>query len=298
MEKALKEHVIDSPIETTAYIHEQPIKSLGAEIVPVDLLEAQAEEVKASVVPIEYQGVRGTCMDERFRVGTRSGSPVEVRPSVPGGPDIYALAISELTGAFGDEESTGADRLSQTKTTLNRTKILSGGHDGCAANAAFPIWMGLIADKPELMKEYAQSQMGDFYNEEVANKVVANAQSVVAAGRYEGWQEAKLAEVLGEEAEEAIEVLGKVEHEALTFVRNKVDGTTVDQNKLYNSSIIGKGSFVVDEAYADDIEHALSGGPDAVSKKQLAEHAREFVIAALAQAVPNEELYQIDLMAA
>lgn len=298
MGRIANEYAVLDPAEIAIAIHEQPIKTNGAEVVALQQLENQAHQAIASLVPVDYETARGTCSDERFRKQLRNGQPTEPRPAVFGGPDIYGLAIAELTGYFeAENQESDVERAETVKRQLNRSGVKSGGHDGCAANALFAGWMELIATKSELA-EYAQSQLGDRYDASLAQEVVDYASSLVQSGRYAAWKESNLADVYGEEAAEAIEQLGPVNHEAVTLVRNKINGTTVDQTELYSRSQVGKGSFIFDDSYADKLEHILSSGPDAVRTKLLAEHAREFIIAALVVAVPNEELYQIDLLAA
>lgn len=284
-----RNHEAEAILADQAIIHEQPIKTAGGELVEPDRLRDQAEQALACRVPVDYHKVRGTCIDERFREGS------EPRPSVPGGPDIYALAVLELTGSFTDDEGSATKRLKAAQGIINRAGFPSGGHYLCAANGSFLGWNKIIAASPDLVRRYAHAQMGDRYRPELADQVVKNAIALVENGRYDEWQENCLTDVYGDEADEAMERLGDVPHGGWTFVRNKLAGTTVDQTPLYNRSVLGEGSFVMDDPYADDIEHALASGPDAVIKKQLAEHAREIILAAVAGAVPNQELYQIDL---
>jgi hypothetical protein len=280
-----------------ATINEAPIKTNGAEGVDPQLLQQQAEAATASLVPVDITKNRSTCLDERGRTSLRNGQPTEPRPSVLGGSNIEALAIAELTGYFPESDTSDANqRLGAVTDVINAAGLLSGGHEKCAANGSFWVWLKTIAETPEKVLPYAESEMGEKYQEDMAQTVVGFARAVIASGRYATWSEANLPEVLGEEESgEAIEVLLDVPHEGLTVVRNKIEGYTINQSKLYEESVLGKGSFVFDDWYAEKIEHALTAGPDATYKKQLAEHARELAIAAVAGAVPNEELYQITL---
>jgi len=279
------------------YIHDQPLKTRGAEIIAPELLVEHGQQVAACLTPIDYQAVRGTCMDERMRLRLRNGQPAEIRPSAPGGPNIYALGVSELIGLFDNSpDLTAEQRLSDVSDRLQKGKIKSGGHDDCRASAAFNDWMGLIAQHGDELKSVVKHQLGDRYDEEAASYVVGKANDVVSSAVYSAWHESALGRELGDEAGVAIEVTDNVPHRAKTFVRNKVDNTTIDQTRLYHISRVGEGSFVVDDPYVDDIEHVLSSGPDAAIKKVQAEHAREFIVAALVMALPNEELYQIDIV--
>ena len=270
-----------------------PIKTNGAERMAPELLARQAEAARACLVSVDYKLNRGTCGDERPR------EYPEPRPSVFGGPNVYALGVAELTGYFADDDqSSGEERLVRVTGQIEAGGFKSGGHKGCAANSGFGTWMRIIAEHPELMKDYARGQKGDAYNDTAMNVVIGYAQAVVASGRYDDWSEDVLARVLGDEADEAIETLIDVPHEGKTLVRNRTPNTTVDQTDLYGRSVVGKGSFVHDDPYADALEHVVTSGNDAARKKVEAEHAREVILAAVALAVPNEEIYQLELLPA
>ncbi len=292
-----------APVAARFDVLEAPIKTSGAEQVAHEQLEAQAQLAVGTLHNIYYTDVRGTCIDERRRIGLRSGEArVEPRPSVPGGPNIYGLAVAELTGYFEGERTTGEQRLSRVTGRLSDAGLRSGGHGGCAANAGFGTWMRTIADNPDYVKKYAALRFGEDFDPTIMDAVVNFARAAMTSGRYAGWDESKLVTVLGEEeADEAIEKLDAVKHEAVTIVRNWIPEATVDQTELYDQNEagqgVGKGSFVNDEAYADTIEHVLTAGPDAVRKKLEAEYAREAILAAVAAAVPNQEIYQINLYA-
>ncbi len=274
-------------------VHETPVKTAGIEVRPKELLEAQAARAIEARVPIDYHVTRGTCGDERRRARLLSGEPrVEPRPSAWGGPDIYGLYVAELTGLFGDEDLSPRQRLQVVKNKNNQAGIKSGGHANCAAALSFGGVMGIIADNPELMSAYAAQNKLD-YDQSIMDIVVSQAQKVKRSSRYDGVSmESVYLEVLGDEAGEAIEVLEPGPHEGKTFVRNHGDNTTVDQNRLHD--LEHEDSFVQDEGYVDAIENAVTAETDG-RQKLIAEHAREAVLAAISMAVPNEELYQIDL---
>ncbi len=292
----MNEAAVFNPAQAEIKIHPQPIKSQAERHVTQLQVEAQAERARNCIVYVDSKRVRGTCGDERGRQGTRNGQSPEPRPSVFGGPDIYGLAVAELIGYFNDDTQSGEDHLRQAKQQLNQAGIKSGGHDGCAANGSFFAWMSIMAQNPDVVKGYAKQQLGAAYHEGAADEVIGFASRLVGSGRYNDWKEDTLAIVLGDEAGEAIEQLVEAPHEGATLIRNGLVGTTVDQTKLYDSSAVGKGSFVHDDWYADQIEHVLTSGPNAVRQKQLAEHAREFIIKAIAVALPNPELHQIDFV--
>jgi hypothetical protein len=275
----------------------EPVLIKGTEgSVELPDVQAQAERARNHLVEINYKNVPGTCGDERPRVGLLSGEQtVEARPSVFGGPNIHALAIAELTGFFGDADYSGEERLRQVTRQINAAGIRSGGHEHCAANDGLGTWMQKLSDpgaRPAILG-YMKLNLGDRFDETVAEEMFAHADAVNSSGRYDGWNENVLAGVLGDEAGGAIEILADVPHEAQSVVRNKVPNTTVDQTALHNDG--GVDSFVVDDAYADMIEQSLATGPDATHTLAVARHAREAIIAAVSTAVPNEVLYQVEL---
>lgn len=270
-------------------------------------LEAQAAIASGCGAEVDYKNTRGTCGDERERAGLLNGSTeVEDRPSVWGGPDIYGLGISELTGVIPAGVTTGKEALRQTKAKINDAGIKSGGHVNCAANAGFKSWISTIAYSPGTIEAYIKKELGEQYDPGVLAELSTNAKAAVESGRYDDWDETVLQEVLGEEKGEALEVLAKdpqnpdkvKPHEAKTFVRQKKRNRTINQTEVYRRSVYGGGSFVVDEPYAEDIEAAVTSGPDAARLMVLARHAREAINAAVAGAVPNETIYEIELAAA
>jgi hypothetical protein len=278
-------------------IQPDPIKALGEITLTREGLEKQADVAVASVVDVDYHAVRGTCGDERVRVGLRSGEPnVEARPSVFGGPVIYGLYVAELAGAFKDSHLTASERLSAVYRDLKRNGILAGGHEHCAAAGGFgDAVMPNIAASAEAIKSYAEANMGDDYEESLMDEVLANAVTINESGVYVGWDgEAALVEVLGDEADEAIEKLVDAPHEGRTLVRTHLVDKTVDQTMVHEKAG-GEDSFVTDDGYAAEIENALATGPEADRMRRLMEHAREAVIEGVGASVPNPELHQIDI---
>lgn len=261
------------------------------------LVEQQAQLTEANLVPVDYYKVRGTCGDERPRVGLLSGVvTIEVRPSTFGGPDIHALAISELTGTMPANLETGEQRLSYAKDRLNRGGLLSGGHIHCAANGGLFMWLDALADNPENARTYVRRQLREHYSESLMNEVVHNAGVAVRSGAYNDWNEQILMDVLDNEAGEAIECLGDVEHGAVLVARNQLAGKTVAQTAVYEQSVLGHGTYDIDDQYEALIDAIMVGDmEDAQRLLLLAAHAREAIIAAVAGAVPNELLYQTTL---
>ncbi len=293
----LKSGDVLDPMMTNISIVETPIKLIdGIETMTLDEVQQQAELARQSLVPVTKDS-RGTCIDERERVGTRAQEGVvKPLPSVAGGPDIYGLYVAEFSGYFGDSNRDPESSLGEIKRDINSKGIASGGHDHCAANASFGPIVSIVANPENAagLKAYAEINQGDAYDETIANEVLDFARQVDGSGRYVNHKEDTLAEVYGDEADEAIETLANVPHEGRTFIRQDKRGYTVDQTSLHNLSG-GEDSFVFDDWYADDIENALARGPEAVIMKKRMETAREFLIAAVAQAVPNKELHQINL---
>lgn len=290
-------HITDiDPAQVAIKIHENPIKLLGEVTLTGSDLEQQAGYIRESMVEVDYDSTRGTCGDERYRVGLHSGEAVvEARPSVFGGPNIYGLYVAELAGTFRDSPQTPTERLTQVTRDLNRNKVLSGGHEHCAAAAGFgDKVLPNIVDNAATIRGYAKANKSD-YDEGLMSEVLDNASALVNSKTYEGWDgEAASLEVLGDEAGVAIERLADVPHEGRTIVRNKVEGVTIDQTSVHEHAN-GEDSFEHDDAYADRIENALASGPQAARVKKLMEHAREAVLVGVALSVPNPELHQIDV---
>ncbi len=281
--------------EVSIQVDTTPIKTSGAEPVDPALLKGQAEAEREALVDVDFDTVRSTCMDERERMGLLNGSTeISPRLSVPGGSDIYGLAVAELTGSIPIEVTEGDEALSLAKKKNNAVGIRSGGHVECKAAAAFTTWMQTIAENPEAIIPYMQKELKENFQNDLVVEISKNAAIALASGRYaDDWNgEEALVRVLGDEAGEAIEVLAHKPHNGLKVVRQKIRGKTIDQTKLCKTSLIGEGSFDIDDPHADDIENAQTTGSDAARKKQLATHAREAIVASLASAVPNPELYQ------
>jgi hypothetical protein len=296
MSEQMKSAINLDPSTLLVKIHDEPIKNTNNELtITKDELSKQADFLRESMTAVDYGTVRGTCGDERFRVGLKSGEEkVEARPSVFGGPNIYGLYIMELAGMFKGSTASPDERLRQTTRDLNRNKIASGGHEHCAAAAGFAAVIENGESNAALVKAYAKENMSN-YDESLMNEVLDNASRLVEEMTYEGWDgEAALLRVLGNEANEAIERLADMPHKGRTLARQKRPGYTIDQTRVHELSD-GEDSFDHDDPYADRIENALAAGPKASRVKQLMEHAREFVLVGVALAVPNPELHQIDI---
>lgn len=282
------------PMMIQSKILESPIK--GERTMTDEQLQYQADLARRHTVEVDYHKVMSTCGDERKRAGLADGSAtVEVRPSVFAGSNVYALYIAESTNYFGTGDYTAEERLAQSTRSLKDAQLLSGGHAGCAANAGLKPIMETISRGPEAFRDYARLNMGEQYNDEAMTAAFTNVKKAVESGRYDEWSEAVLPKVLAKEGEnpgQAIEILENVPHKARTLIRNKIVGTTVDQNAIHDDS--GEDSFVFDDGYAGAIEAAITSGINAVEANLIAQHAREAFLAAVAGAVPNPEINQID----
>lgn len=276
-----------------------PLKTAGEKI-PDQLLGEQAAAAAAPgvLVEVNYKAQPGTCSDERPRVGLLSGEArVEPRPSTYGGPNVYLLAVAELTGFFAPEDkSTGEARLRRITDLLEVAGFQSGGHRKCAANAGFGVWMRLMTENGESIRESVRSQLGDRYSPDAMSEVLEYAEAVVASGRYDDWNEDILQRVLGDKAGDAIEVLVDEPHGGKSEIRNNIPNTTVDQTPLAARSVVGKGSYVVDNPYAAALEQVVASGADAEQKLVVARHAREAIIAAIHMALPSTEIRQINFI--
>jgi len=279
-----------------AVILNQPIKDLTGESIAADKLYAQAGVVISGLRLVDFYSVRGTCVDERLRGRLLNGQDTGPRPAVPGGPDIWGLALAELIG-LPLAASTGQERLAIVSHSLKAANIKSGGHLKCAANDGLLVWMAYIRDNPDQVKAFARSQLDQKYDEGMADTVVDQAANLLAGTVYKGWSEKILGEVLAAEAGEAIEQLADgVEHQAQTIFRIKVPNLAADVSWIYRHSIIGPGSYIMNDPYSSLIENVLTSGPDAVRLTALARHAREIALGAVAMVVPNKLLYQGDIV--
>ena len=275
------------PMMATITLNEVPIKLVeGA--VPVSLEEAHTnlEAAKNGLIDVSPDAY-GTCVDERPRVGLSNGEAVvEPRESVEGGPNIHATYVAELSGYFpADSNLSGDDRLKTVTGIINKAGIKSGGHKKCAAAKIGEV-LEVISNNKDAVYGYAADNIGDEFDHSAMDEVFTNAERAVANKTYEGFSEANLIAALGDEAGEAIEELADVEHKGSLFARNQIPGKTVHQSTLDNTT------FAFDDPYADRIERALATGPDPERMAVVMRHAREAVLAGVANAVPNPVLYQ------
>jgi hypothetical protein len=273
----------------------EPIKLVGMTepTMSPQEVERQAEAAAGMLVDVPAEQYI-TCIDERPREGNLEGeTTIEARGSVIGGI-VYASYISVALGVHLNSPLSARERLIADQRTVNQAGVPSGGHLHCAANASFgPIVDYIAEDHPEVVR-YAQANLGEDYDQSAMDEVVHNMKLVSEAKIYEDWNETILVDALGDEAGKAIEVLVDVPHKARTFIRNGRAGKTIDQTTLYEKT--GEYSFVHDEAYAERIEHSLATGLNAAWMAVVARHTREAVLAAVVNALPNQELHQINLV--
>jgi hypothetical protein len=284
-------------------IDETPIKNLEDKLVTLDVLEQQLFIVTKNLIPVDFKVVRGTCFDERSRALLLNGDPTSPRPAVPGGPDIFSLAIGQLTGQL--KSGSADDRVRSAKEKNNSFGILSGAHEGCAASN-LNTWMKFVADNAEAVKAYAYSELGDSYHEEAAEKVVSEARVAVESAVYKGFNEQSLKSVYGkQEVGAAFELLAvdpdtgeTIPHEGNLLIRLKRPNLAADISAIYkqqSAAGVGKGAFVMNDPYAKLIKGVWSSGVDAKKMSSLADHAQEILLAAIANCVPNPTLYQVNI---
>lgn len=196
-------------------VSEQPIK-LDGEASSAETLEALGNDIRQSLRPYD-ESTRGTCMDERGRLSLTSGeAATEIRPSAPGGSDVYGLSIAELTGYFTGSSLSAEDRARDIKGRLNGAGIASGGHEGCAADNLFGTWAGtVIADNADTITSYVWRKVtedGLTYDPDLMTAVLTQAQDIRDSGRYAEWTEQSYFDILGDEAGVAIEKLVAEDH--------------------------------------------------------------------------------------
>lgn len=272
------------------------IKVNGEPTVHEGDIDKQALRARDCLVDVDYHKVRGTCGDERERIGLASGDPfVETRPSAFGGPDVYAMYIGIFSGILAKVK--GIEQLRQSKGIINGARIPSGGHEDCKANEGLPEVIAFAAESAnrESIQDYTKLELGEDYDRSIMDFIFSNVEEAATSDRYDDWDGTELKEVLGDEAGQAIERLVRKPHKAKTFIRQEIPGKTVDQTRLHHATG-GEDSFEVDDPYLDLIEAALaehSGDPEYM--KKVARHAREVLHASIANAVPNEELHEIHI---
>lgn len=278
-------------MKVTAHISEQPIKLLKEASPQAELVEI-LNDAKSSLTAYTEE-TRGTCMDERARTMLKSGKPaVEVRPSLPGGPDVYLLAVRELTGYYEGQDSTANDRAHDAKTTLDSKGVLSGGHEECAADNLLGTWAGqVIVENQAKVAEYVHRKFdedGFEFDMNLMNRVFQYAADIQSTERYAEWTEQSYFDLLdAEEVDEAIEQLEPVPHRGKMMVWVKIEGMTMDQTKVDNRA------FELNLPYMKRVENAGVNGPAA----ELVPYARYAIVGALAAALPNEELQEGTLSA-
>ena len=289
----MQEHMLSKvefdPMMVMSKVSESPIK-LGEVQTSPEVIDSIMAEARACLRQYSMYDVRGTCMDERPRIGLRSGEvTVGVRPSAPGGPDIYGLAVAELTGVFGDSSSDAETRIKGVKKSLNRAGLISGGHQNCAADDSFAVWVPIVSSEKAAVSQYVKDKIeadGLIYDQDKMNEVIANAEKLDASGRYADWSEEEYFKVLGDEAGYAIEKLKDVNHEGILKIWVEIDGYTVDQSSLDNKA------FILDKPYMKKIEDVVTTGPDATGLNELARYARYAIVKAISFALPNKELQE------
>ena len=281
----MNEAMIDTEFDVmklTANVEQWPLKAPEA-LSPREEIVQTIEDAKKSMKPYTIY-TRGTCMDERPRL---SG---EVRPSAPGGSDVYGLAIAELTGYYKDSTLDGNGRAKNTKKRLNDASIMSGGHEDCAADNLLGTWAGVvITENQEAISTYVQfklDQISKQFKPELMQEVFENAADITESERYAGWTENSYFDILGDEKEAAVEKLEHVPHNGKLMIWTDIDMYAMDQTELNNRA------FELNKPYMTRIENAIANGPEAARIAELALYARFTIVKALSIALPNNELLE------
>jgi hypothetical protein len=175
-------------------------------------------------------------------------------------------------------------------------------HTECAAlNNIQPVMQIISNEKnKDMLYDYAKQSLGDRFKEEYADIIINSAGLIVDSAKFNGFSDNVLHDILtsrfGEvETNKSIEKLLPVEHKELTVGRVKRPNTAVDTTAIFDLSVYGEGTYIINDPYAKALESFVASGPDATTQSQMAEHARELIIRATLQAVPNPVLTQFDI---
>lgn len=281
-------------MKVMATVSEQPIK-LNTEPTNHETLAALGRDITQSLQPYN-DTTRGTCMDERGRASLVSGeAATEIRPSAPGGSDVYGLSIAELTGYYDGSSLAAEDRARDIKQRLNAAGVASGGHEGCAADNLFGTWAGaVIADNADVIADYVARKVtedGVIFDTATMEAIIAQAVEIRDSGRYSAWTEQSYFDILGEESAVAIEKLVPEDHLGIAMAWIDIPGYAMDQ------TAVGNRAFELNRPYMERIEAIVASGPDAEVLAARAPYARYAVVRALSLALPNQELQELTIRA-
>jgi hypothetical protein len=285
--------------DIAVFVRQEAVKTLGAEFAQ-EKVEQQAEIVRSNLIVTEgLKDLYSGCSDERGRDGQLDGQPGVARFQVFGGNATYFVNINALLG-FGSSDD-AEDSFKTAINSLDEAGFKPGMHQACAAlNGVHPV-MAIIHNKPNMVLEYAQAELGDEFDENYANQLIVNAGLIITGAKFENFRENNLQDLLvkkyGEaEAYKAVELIRPgLEHAGYTIARIKKPNVATDASAIFDASVFGRGSYIFNDAYASSIENLVASGPHATEALKLARHAREFIIRATLEAVPNPELRQFTL---
>jgi hypothetical protein len=183
---------------------------------------------------------------------------------------------------------------------LNAAGFKPGMHAGCAAaNSIHPI-MGIISQKSAALYMHVKNHMVESYSDEYMDLIITNAKHVYESSKFENFSEHKLFDLLAaefgkQEAMASAEKLIKVDHEEFIIARLEKQFVAVDSTAVFNESVVGKGAYIFNDSYAQQLENLATSNIDAVKQQQIARHAREAIIWSTLQAVPNSEIREVTI---
>ncbi len=247
----------------------------------VDTTLEQAQEI-AETINNKYlkkvsEHAPGQCMDGRYCKCTAANTETTLGPKLAGGPEQSGFAAAELTaGYYADDISeVSADRAVLVGEKLTTNGIAIGGHmtvaarennyvnpktgkpqTGCGAGETHTGATERIAKADENVIKTTQKLTGRTFD--TSNVVPA---STIEARNANYSPKDMLDIELAQNEGKSTEVLEGA-HDERVLVLNWVRGTTVDRDALLKET--GKGAFVVDMWYLEDVARAMvAGRPDA-----------------------------------
>jgi len=288
--------------EVSIYVNSNPVKNENRSEVDLSLVEKQAYVVASKLISVEdYFARYGTCPDGRGREGTLEGQPTDARFQMFGGPVVYVVNLRSLLSPEITEVN-AKDSFESAVDDLIAAGFKPGMHTECAAlNNIQPVMQIISNEKnKDMLYDYAKQSLGDRFKEEYADIIINSAGLIVDSAKFNGFSDNVLHDILtsrfGEvETNKSIEKLLPVEHKELTVGRVKRPNTAVDTTAIFDLSVYGEGTYIINDPYAKALESFVASGPDATTQSQMAEHARELIIRATLQAVPNPVLTQFDI---
>jgi hypothetical protein len=271
-------------------------------------VEEQQEIVADNLYAVlDYYSRYGTCAEDRGREGTLDGGQPEPRFHIFGGPaELVVVERSILLPGVLKESA--KDTYSHSVFDLKAIGIKPGMHQTCAALNSLHAVFTNMATQVEEVYGFTKANLGDRFVEEHFDFAVESAKKVVASGKFAKFGEEDMQDLLTAhlgktEAYRAIEkLLPNIEHEGQTIARLKRPLTAADSTGIYMENLsgrgIGKGTFIVNDAYCQFIENFVTTSPDSESSARdlsIAAHIREAYIMSVLLALPNPVLSQFDI---